>query len=338
MRQLAAKGVAILMISSELPEILGMSDRILVMRQGRIAGELDRARRRRRRSWPWRPASRRRRDGGLRSKHGDGDGRSRGPPHRSGRDGESTPSSCWGGSRRSSSWSSWWSSSPSCSRPSPAFKLWFLLRQNFVIGILAVGMTFVILTAGIDLSVGSVLAFAGMVAPRSLKAATARRRQPGHRWHGGPHRGTGGDGGRPGAGLMQGSLIARLASPRLSSPSAGWAPGAGRPWSGRRASRSTRSRTTSFWGAGFVGPAPVPVIIFAGVRHRRPYRPRVHAVWALDLCPRRQPGGLPALRAQHDGPEPSVYVISGFCAGSLRFLLSPPVSTRPSRSPARGTS
>jgi ABC-type sugar transport system ATPase subunit len=35
--------VAILMISSELPEVLGMSDRILVMRQGRIAGELSRA-------------------------------------------------------------------------------------------------------------------------------------------------------------------------------------------------------------------------------------------------------------------------------------------------------
>jgi ABC-type sugar transport system ATPase subunit len=31
------------MISSELQEILGMSDRILVMREGRIAGELDRA-------------------------------------------------------------------------------------------------------------------------------------------------------------------------------------------------------------------------------------------------------------------------------------------------------
>ena len=43
MRQLADRGVAILMISSELPEILGMSDRILVMNDGRIAGELTRA-------------------------------------------------------------------------------------------------------------------------------------------------------------------------------------------------------------------------------------------------------------------------------------------------------
>ncbi|MDR1535259.1 MAG: sugar ABC transporter ATP-binding protein [Planctomycetota bacterium] len=37
---LAAEGVAILMVSSELPEMLGMSDRILVMCNGRITGEL----------------------------------------------------------------------------------------------------------------------------------------------------------------------------------------------------------------------------------------------------------------------------------------------------------
>ena len=40
--ELAAQGTAILMISSELPEILGMSDRIVVMRNGRIAGALTR--------------------------------------------------------------------------------------------------------------------------------------------------------------------------------------------------------------------------------------------------------------------------------------------------------
>jgi rhamnose transport system ATP-binding protein len=43
MGDLAAQGTAILMISSELPEILGMSDRIVVMRGGTIAGILDRA-------------------------------------------------------------------------------------------------------------------------------------------------------------------------------------------------------------------------------------------------------------------------------------------------------
>ena len=40
--QLAERGCAIVMISSELPEVLGVSDRIVVMRQGRIAGELPR--------------------------------------------------------------------------------------------------------------------------------------------------------------------------------------------------------------------------------------------------------------------------------------------------------
>ncbi len=40
MRELANRGVAILMISSELPEVIGMSDRIVVMRNGTVAGEL----------------------------------------------------------------------------------------------------------------------------------------------------------------------------------------------------------------------------------------------------------------------------------------------------------
>ncbi|ANS78340.1 Ribose ABC transport system, ATP-binding protein RbsA [Serinicoccus hydrothermalis] len=40
MRGLAADGVGILMVSSELPEVIGMSDRILVMRDGRLAGKL----------------------------------------------------------------------------------------------------------------------------------------------------------------------------------------------------------------------------------------------------------------------------------------------------------
>jgi ribose transport system ATP-binding protein len=40
MRELSRQGVAVLMVSSELPEVIGMSDRIVVMRDGRVAGEL----------------------------------------------------------------------------------------------------------------------------------------------------------------------------------------------------------------------------------------------------------------------------------------------------------
>ena len=42
MSELATRGVAVLMISSELPEVLGMADRVLVMHEGRIARELNR--------------------------------------------------------------------------------------------------------------------------------------------------------------------------------------------------------------------------------------------------------------------------------------------------------
>jgi ribose transport system ATP-binding protein len=39
---LAARGVAIIMVSSELPEIIGMSDRILIIREGEVRGILNR--------------------------------------------------------------------------------------------------------------------------------------------------------------------------------------------------------------------------------------------------------------------------------------------------------
>jgi ABC-type sugar transport system ATPase subunit len=45
MNELAAAGKAIVMISSELPEVLGMADRILVMHEGRVTGEIADARR-----------------------------------------------------------------------------------------------------------------------------------------------------------------------------------------------------------------------------------------------------------------------------------------------------
>ena len=43
MSSLSSEGMAIIMISSELPEVLGMSDRIVVMHEGTVAAVIDRA-------------------------------------------------------------------------------------------------------------------------------------------------------------------------------------------------------------------------------------------------------------------------------------------------------
>src|SRR5688572_2312856 len=50
-----------------------------------------------------------------------------------------------------------------------------VMRQVSITGLLAIGMTFVILTAGIDLSVGSLLAFAGLVAAAVAKGGMQDR-------------------------------------------------------------------------------------------------------------------------------------------------------------------
>jgi ABC-type sugar transport system ATPase subunit len=42
MGELAKQGKAIIMVSSEMPEILGMSDRVMVMCEGQMVGEVDR--------------------------------------------------------------------------------------------------------------------------------------------------------------------------------------------------------------------------------------------------------------------------------------------------------
>ena len=42
MTELAAQGLAVILVSSEIPEVLGMSDRVVVMREGRIVGTFER--------------------------------------------------------------------------------------------------------------------------------------------------------------------------------------------------------------------------------------------------------------------------------------------------------
>jgi rhamnose transport system ATP-binding protein len=43
MSELAAQGLSVIMVSSEIPEIMGMSDRVIVMREGRVVGRYERS-------------------------------------------------------------------------------------------------------------------------------------------------------------------------------------------------------------------------------------------------------------------------------------------------------
>src|SRR3954452_5074337 len=56
-----------------------------------------------------------------------------------------------------------------------SINLFNIMRQVSIVGLLAIGMTFVILTAGIDLSIGSLLAFAGLVAAAVSKGGLSNR-------------------------------------------------------------------------------------------------------------------------------------------------------------------
>src|SRR5215218_7885311 len=201
---------------------------------------------------------------------------------------------------------------------------WFLLRQNFVYGILAVGMTFVILTGGIDLSIGSVVAFSGLVA-----AAVAK----GSNWRdvGNP------DGGGidvmwailaavgvgAGAGLIHGFAIAKLKVPAFVVTLGGLA-----AWRGAAQVMSQGqpinkfSDDYRFWGSGFIGPVPVPVVIFAAfviigylVLRFTTYGRSIYAVGGNPEAAR-----LSGLNTT--GLILSVYVISGICAGLCGYMFT----------------
>jgi ribose/xylose/arabinose/galactoside ABC-type transport system permease subunit len=205
------------------------------------------------------------------------------------------------------------------------FNLFNVMRQISFIGILAVGMTFVILTAGIDLSVGSVLAFAGIVCASAAKG-TRDLLQGGVTDPGGIHVlyavlaaiGIG-----LAVGLLQGSLIGRLGIPAFIVTLGGlgaWR-GATLVWSNGQPI-SSFSDDFTFWGQGFIGPVPVPVIIFIGfvivghiVLRYTKYGRWIYAVGGNMEASRLS--GLPTTAL-----IVSVYVISGFCAGVAAFLLT----------------
>ena len=203
--------------------------------------------------------------------------------------------------------------------------LFNVMRQVSITGLLAIGMTFVILTAGIDLSIGSLLAFAGLVAAAVAKGGMEDRFTVGDE--------TIGYGWQLAAlaaiavgllgGLLQGIAITKLKVPAFVVTLGGMSVfrgaallfASGGPISGFQPDYT-------WWGQGRILSVPVPVIIFivcAIVAHvvlsYTRYGRRVYAVGGNPEAARLAGVNVNWVIA-------SVYVIMGFFAGLGAFVLS----------------
>ena len=203
--------------------------------------------------------------------------------------------------------------------------LFNVMRQVSITGLLAIGMTFVILTAGIDLSIGSLLAFAGLVAAAVAKGGMADRFTVGDE--------TIGYGWQLAAlaaivvgllgGLLQGVAITKLKVPAFVVTLGGMSVfrgaallfASGGPISGFQPDYT-------WWGQGRILSVPVPVIIFlvaAVIAHvvlsYTRYGRRVYAVGGNPEAARLAGVNVNFVIA-------SVYVIMGFFAGLGAFVLS----------------
>ena len=212
------------------------------------------------------------------------------------------------------------------------FNLLNTLRQVSFTGLIAVGMTFVILTAGIDLSVGSLLALAGMVGAFVAKGGLADRFAVGGAV----------DAGNPwqlallaalavgiAAGAAQGFTIAKLKVPPFVVTLGGLTVfrgltlmlSEGGPISGF-------TPDYNYWGQGrvdllFIENVPVPALLFIVAAVDRAARAALHAVRAARLCDGRQPGGSEPQRHPHRiGSSSPSTSSSASCAGLAGFLLS----------------
>jgi inositol transport system permease protein len=203
--------------------------------------------------------------------------------------------------------------------------LFNIARQVSVTGLLAIGMTFVILTAGIDLSIGSLLAFAGLVAAAVAKGGLADRFTVGDATigYGWPLAALAAIAVGMAGGYLQGLAITKLKVPPFVVTLGGMSVfrgaallfAAGGPISGFEPG-------FSWWGQGKIGPVPVPVIIFLicaitahiVLRYAR-FGRRVYAVGGNPEAAR-----LSGLNV--NGIICSVYVIMGFFAGLCAFVLS----------------
>lgn len=201
-----------------------------------------------------------------------------------------------------------------------------VLRQVSIAGLIAIGMTFVILTAGIDLSVGSLLAFAGLVGAFVAKGGLDDRFAIG----------ASATAGNPAllamlaaiaigiiGGALQGLAITRLRVPPFVVTLGGLTAfrGAALLFSGG-GPISGFSPDYTWWGQGRIWDIPVPVIIFflaailahIVLRYTR-FGKHVYATGGNESAAALN--GIPTRRI-----IVSVYVISGFFCGLAAFLLS----------------
>jgi inositol transport system permease protein len=205
--------------------------------------------------------------------------------------------------------------------------LFNVMRQVSVYGLLAVGMTFVILTAGIDLSIGSLLAFAGLVAAAVDKGGVSNRFSVGAGQdalgYGWPLAALAAVAVGIAGGWLQGQAITRFKVPPFVVTLGGMSVfrGAALLFAGG-GPISGFDPDYVWWGQGKIGPVPVPVIIFIAfailahiaLRYTR-YGRQVYAVGGNPEAARLS--GLNVRRVIG-----SVYIIMGFFAGLGAFVLS----------------
>lgn len=204
--------------------------------------------------------------------------------------------------------------------------LFNVLRQVSIAGLIAVGMTFVILTAGIDLSVGSLLALSGLVGAYVAKGGLDDRFAIG----------TSADAGNPlifavtaaivvgmAGGYIQGLAVTKLKVPPFVVTLGGLTAfrgaalliSGGGPISGF-------TPEYAWWGQGRIGMVPVPVIIFLSVTiiahlflKYTAFGKHVYATGGNSRA--ASVNGISTTRI-----VVTVYIISGFCCGLAAFLLS----------------
>ena len=204
--------------------------------------------------------------------------------------------------------------------------LFNVMRQISITGLIALGMTFVILTGGIDLSVGSIVALAGLVAGALAKGTSANSLSLDDTIVAGyPLWVCVAAAGLVGlaAGLLQGIAITTLDVPPFVVTLGGLTAfrGAALLYSGG-GPISSFDADYRFWGQGKLGPVPVPVIVFLVaallchivLRHTR-YGRHVYAIGGNAEAARLSGLNVKALTL-------SVYLIVGLFAGVAGFVLS----------------